>query len=63
MTINVTVRSPQHKNGEVFDWTVQIGEINTETWIFKSKEHVSGSIGKHDIMFHNEETFAKHQVK
>jgi len=51
------VRTPQFKNGQVFSYTVQRGTINKLTWHFKGTEHISGSVGRHDIKFGTEGCF------
>jgi hypothetical protein len=63
MIRQVTVRTPQHRNGQVFDYTVQIGEIDTKTWEFWPIKHLSGSVGSHRVSFKDQDTFLKFEVK
>lgn len=56
------VRTPQHRKGQVYDYTVQRGIVNKVNWHFKGVEHISGSVGKHDITFRTEECFMNFRI-
>jgi hypothetical protein len=58
----VRIKTPQHKDGKVFDWTVQDGFIDRQTWVFHPLEHISGSVGMHKVWFRSEDDFKKCQT-
>lgn len=58
----VRIRTPQHKNGEVFDYTVQEGYIDRQSWVFTPVKHISGSVGMHKVLFRSEDSFKKYQT-
>ena len=63
MIIDCTIKTPQHKHGKVFDYTVQRGRLSTVTWVFEPVQHISGSVGMHQVVFENEKDFEKFKVE
>jgi len=57
MVIETIIRTPQHKNGKVFDFTVQRGRLSTVTWVFEPLEHITGSVGMHKVQFTDENQY------
>lgn len=59
MTEYCTVKTPQFKDGVIYKWTTQSGEINTKTWVFTPDNKFTG----HTVFFETKEIFEKFKVK
>lgn len=62
MIIETTIRTPQFKDGRIFDYTVQRGYLSTDTWDFEPDYHISGKVYKHKVSFRNEREYLIHRI-
>lgn len=68
MKVHTTIRTPQFKDGRVFEFVTQRGEISTVSWTFEPydlvyEEDNAPSAGMHKVMFKDENDYLKHKVE
>ena len=54
----VTIRTPQYKDGEIFEYVIQKGSLDTNTYLFTPSEKIGHSVvGMHEVQFKNEREY------